>query len=132
MSQKNNWTRVEPRARPLRIEETLSHQLEHIREVRNNLALAPPSRLAAWSEAIESLYDQLHIWHDDEFKLAWQNRPVAHVRGPDGRLYPLPVAADLRIAQRLLLDLMHKNRLLINHRIVSGPQKRPSGTHGDD
>ncbi len=97
----------------------MRNQVDRINQLRSDVA--NPERVPAWSEANEALADLLLPWHDDAFRVAWEDRSVAVVTLASGRAIPVPNAADCREATLILMGLLDRSGLLVKRRTVSGP-----------
>ena len=126
-------SREEVKTRRISTEEKVGELLDRANRFRTDLA--NPLRVASWSETIEALSDLLEPWALEEdrdaklqgkrgqFMQEWDDRPVAYVTTPRGRLV-VPTAADCRTAQRILTGLLDRQGLLVKRRTVSGPGPR--------
>ncbi len=112
-------TREEVRTKRISTEEMVRLQLDRINGLRSDVA--NPDRVPAWSEALEALADLLFPWHDEAFRLAWEDRSVAVVTLASGQKMPVPNARDCRETQLVLMALLDRSGLLVKRRTVSGP-----------
>ena len=117
-------TREEARGRRLTTEEMVRIQLDRINTIRSDIEMT--NREAAWSECNEALFDLLLPWWTDdvEWLKKWEDRPCAVVTTPEGVQVPAPTAQDCRAAQLLIMELLHKNNMMVKTRTTSGPPKR--------
>ena len=114
------------KVRRISTEDMIRLQLDRINFLRGQVE--NPDRVAAWSESLEALADLLLPLSEDDaqFQKEWEDRPVAMIDGPAGRVM-VPTAQDCRHAQQILMRLMKRHGFLFRSRTISGPVERDFG-----
>lgn len=129
--------------RSLTVRDMVARQLDLIQKTRSDVA--NPLRVAIWAEALEALRDLVFPYAEadpdpgvpgvvDEkgvqcvgrFNQEWERRPLGGFV-EDGEWFPDPSAADCRHAERLIMALLDRHRLLVKTRKTSGPKKPEQG-----